>query len=179
MSSDNYYEDVDPRFADPAPEPPLPTSAPQQIPSLLMPGRPEDAPIPTDHGGYIQQVPQQHLGVQPQGQYLEPSSSYESFEGSRSPAESDMTSISRRGVNPDWRPAPGQGNNIGTAYGGNGGVLSGEIRQGPYQGPGAYGMSQGGVPNRRPPPIGQRTDVLAGNPDFEVGRRGTGRGGMM
>lgn len=57
--------------------------------------------------------------------HLEPSSSYESIqEGARSPAasgDSDYTSISQRGINPNWRPPP--------------------------QGP---GLGMGGVPNRRP-----------------------------
>ena len=86
-SADNYYEDVDPRFADPAPVPqpnsPMPTS--------LMPGHyPSTSNIDSGH--------------------LEPSSSYESIQdGTRSPAASDnsnYTSISQRGINPAWRPPP-------------------------------------------------------------------------
>jgi len=170
MSSDNYYEDVDPRFADP--EPAANGSGP--IPSLLIPGHVADAPNPPEHGmAYQSQSQQQHLNTnQGQGQYLAPATSYESF-GEGSPAESDMTSISRRGVNPDWRPGPGQGQGQ-QGYG---------PLPGPYNGNGGYATGQGGVPNRRPmvPPQGmgpQRADVLAANPDFEVGPRGTGGRGM-
>lgn len=164
MSSDNYYEDVDPRFADPEDNGPAP------IPSLLMPGHVEDAPNPPEHAmPYPTQPQQQHLNInQVHGQYLEPAASYESFgDDARSPAESDMTSISRRGVNPDWRPGPGPGHQ---GYG---------PMPGPYNGQEGYPMGQGGVPNRRPmgPAQGmgpQRADVLAANPDFEIGPRGGG-----
>ncbi|MCJ1420756.1 hypothetical protein MMC32_007115 [Xylographa parallela] len=174
-SADNYYEDVDPRFAEPA------TDNPTAIPALLMPSHTDDH-SPTQ-GNSMQYQPQEqqphHLGVtQGQGprQYLEPTSSYESFEDSRSPAESDITSISRRGVNPDWRPgpeqgAPGYGGPPGPgAYGGNNGAN------------GAYVIGGGPLPNRRPMGQPQRGDVLAGNPDFELGpRQGTGvaRRGLM
>ena len=172
-SADNYYEDVDPRFADPAVEN---SSA---IPALLMSGRNEERPFA--QGTSILYPPQdrqpQHLGVGQGpglGQYLEPTSSYESFEDSRSPAESDITSISRRGVNPDWRPGPGPGAGQGApgsgGYGGNNGAN------------GAYVIGGGPLPNRRPVGPPQRPDVLAGNPDFELGpRQGTGvaRRGLM
>lgn len=135
-SSDTYYEDVDPRFAEP--EPPIPNSGP--VPASLMPG----------HAGG------QHIdrGLSP-GHHLDPSSSYESIqEGARSPATSDtshFTSISQRGVNPNWRPGP---NGMGMT------------------------PSMGGVPNRRPmqqAPPPQR-DVLTSNPDFEI--PGGTRGGV-
>jgi len=140
MSSDNYYEDVDPRFADSDPA----ANEPAPIPSLLMPGHVENAPSPPEHGmSYHPQSQQQHLNPnQDQRQYLEPATSYESF-GQGSPAESDMTSISRRGVNPDWRPGPGQGQGPPGQHG------YGPI-PGPYNADGGYAMGQGGVPNRRP-----------------------------
>lgn len=161
-SADKYYEDVDPRFAESTAEPPA------SIPALLMPGHAEDGPPSQGIGmHYAPQGQQSHnLGVSHgQGSYLEPTSSYESFEGSRSPAESDITSISRRGVNPDWRPGPGPG---------QGGPVYGPPGQGGYGG--------GPTPNRRPMGQPQRSDVLAGNPDFELGpRQGTGvsRRGLM
>ena len=153
-SADNYYEDVDPRFADPDPTRP-------SIPSLLMPGGRMDEP--TNHVQphmQIQPVDLDRLNDQQRPSNLEPTSSYESMaEGSRSPAASEasnFTSISQRGVNPDWRPPPGQG----------------------------YPVGAGGVPNRRPVPQHQQRDVLlAGNPDFELpgagrgGRGGSARGG--
>ena len=177
-SADNYYEDVDPRFAEPESEP---TGQPT-IPSLLMPGHNESDRTAADVGmGYAPQAQQQqhHLGVsQAPGQFLEPTSSYESFEGSRSPAESDITSISRRGVNPDWRPGPGPGQG-GPGYGGNPGQYGPPGNNGAN---GVYTIGGGPLPNRRPIAQPQRPDVLAGNPDFELGpRRGTGvdRRGLM
>ena len=55
--------------------------------------------------------------------YLEPSSSYENIadgggSGSRSPAASDasqFTSVSQRGINPNWRPPPSSYQGIGGA----------------------------------------------------------------
>jgi hypothetical protein len=85
--ADNYYEDVDPRFAEPAATAPPPILAP----------------------GYVQNNnSNQNLRpiqpIQPTG--LDGSSSYEDLQsGARSPAESDrsnFTSVSQRGVNPRW-----------------------------------------------------------------------------
>ncbi|KAL8832734.1 MAG: hypothetical protein Q9191_000071 [Dirinaria sp. TL-2023a] len=91
-SGDNYYEDVDPRFA--APEPAPPASSP--LPSSLMAGPNAASNLQVDRG---------HSPA-----HLEPSSSYEDMQdGTRSPATSDnsnYTSISQRGVNPAWRPPP-------------------------------------------------------------------------
>ena len=107
-SADNYYEDVDPRFVEPEAAP----QARSPLPSALMPGRQPNSNLHVDHGN--------------EPSHLEPSSSYEDIqEGTRSPAASDnsnYTSISQRGINPAWRPPPGQG----------------------------PGMGMGGVPNRRP-----------------------------
>ncbi|KAG9809630.1 hypothetical protein KCU98_g21791, partial [Aureobasidium melanogenum] len=47
-----------------------------------------------------------------EGPSLERDSSYENIEGALSPAMSDtsnFTSVSQRGVNPNWRPPPGYG----------------------------------------------------------------------
>jgi hypothetical protein len=90
-SGDNYYEDVDPRFADSDPNSvALPSS--NALPAALTPG-----------GG----AP----GGNPNVAYLQPSNSYDDIqEGSRSPAASEashFTSVSQRGVNPNWRPPPG------------------------------------------------------------------------
>ena len=83
-SSDHYYEDVDPRFAEPLPQ----TVAP----------------------GYGNNNSGNSLTVQPiRG--LDGQSSYEDLQsGARSPAESErstFTSVSQRGVNPRWNGAPG------------------------------------------------------------------------
>ena len=137
-----YYEDVDPRFAsDPEPMPSGPPGG-HPIPQLLTPG-----------GG-------QYHGESPDSFTNRPppmTNSYEDLPGARSPAESEdtnFTSVSQRGVNPNWRPGqPGEFNSLAPM-------------------------------RRPPPAQAQaRRDVLlAGNPDFEIpgmgppGRRG-GRGG--
>lgn len=85
-SGDNYFEDVDPRFAEPPP--------------ALVPG-----PIAT---GYAPTGPS-NGNLRVGG--LDGNNSYEDIqEGARSPAESDrsnFTSVSQRGVNPRWNGAPG------------------------------------------------------------------------
>ena len=149
-SADNYYEDVDPRFA---PEP-LNTerqtqltqhtrSSSNTVPQALMPG--------------ISKVDdRQHQPVRPTIETVDPmDNSYDSFRDSQqdgliSPAASDnsnMTSISQRGVNPNWRPQDGQR----------------------FQGPGQPNL---GVPGRKP--VQQQSEmVLNSNPDFELpGGRG-------
>ncbi|KIV88215.1 hypothetical protein PV10_09132 [Exophiala mesophila] len=132
--SDIYYEDVDPRFAQD--QPPLPVEEDPEdsrVPMLLTPG-------------------QQHQ-YRPEPLNLPPSHSYEDLPGARSPAESEtsnFTSVSQRGVNPNWRP-------------GNGGEFSslGPMRRPP----GARDQQQ------------MRQDVLLqGNPDFALpGMTGPGR----
>ena len=143
--SDVYYEDVDPRFAPAEPMPP-----PQQeiMPRILTPGG-------RDYDDPAAPIPQQ-------ANVIGHNNSYEDLPGARSPAESEtsnFTSVSQRGVNPNWRPTYGQDNF------------------------GSYGPGPGG---RGPPQRQQqmRRDVLlAGNPDFELpgmgpARRGGMRGGM-
>lgn len=145
----DYYEDVDPKFAEPMNNP-----APAgQMPASLMPGgsNPNLNPAPT---------------LNTSDPNLMQSSSYEDMpDGSRSPAASEashFTSVSQRGINPNWRPPPGP------------------PMPGPY---GPYG------PRR---PVRQEDVILeanATNPDFAVpgagvgrgrgrGRGGAGRGGM-
>ena len=148
-SGDIYYEDVDPRFADENIGPP-PHGRPggQNIPSLLVPGGSNRSPI--DQPSYMmhqtQPLPEPgHLNV-------EPNSSYDSLnqDGTRSPAASEashFTSVSQRGVNPEWRAPPGSQS-------------------------GGYG---GSVPLRRP--VQQRDVLLQGNPDFELPGAGPRGGG--
>jgi hypothetical protein len=92
-SSDNYYEDVDPRFADPAPPQPAPAMAPVapgpgyvNTPNLRLQPPQSQPPLGGADGNY----------------------SYEDIHsGQRSPAESDrsnFTSVSQRGINPRWNP---------------------------------------------------------------------------
>lgn len=137
--SDIYYEDVDPRFAaESDPPPPLPLqqrAAP--VPASLAPG--------AAHG--MQDVPLARTG------------SYEDLPGARSPAESDtsnFTSVSQRGVNPNWRPG------------------------GPGDAAGQFPPQATRKPMQAQ--VQQRRDVLLGNnPDFElpVPRPGRGRGGSV
>lgn len=62
-----------------------------------------------------------HAGQDHDGPSLERDSSYENMaEGALSPAMSDtsnFTSVSQRGVNPNWRPPPGYGPGPGQAPG--------------------------------------------------------------
>ena len=104
QSSDNYYEDVDPRFAQSSPPQPIldtrhPTQATQSsatVPSSLMPGL----------------INPTHPVIEHNGEIIDPTSSYEDIpDGQRSPASdhSNMTSISQRGINPNWQPSEQQG----------------------------------------------------------------------
>lgn len=86
-SADNYYEDVDPRFAEPAAASNL---SPNSAPNYARVNNPNQNLRP----------------IQPPPMGLDGSSSYEDLHaGQRSPAESDrsnFTSVSQRGVNPRW-----------------------------------------------------------------------------
>jgi hypothetical protein len=120
--------------------PPMPDQG--RVPALLMPG--QSGQYRHDPIG----LPQTH--------------SYEDLPGARSPAESEasnFTSVSQRGVNPNWRPGNGGGGEFNSF-----------------------------APMRRPnPERHMRRDVLLqGNPDFEIPgmapmnrgmSRGRGRGG--
>lgn len=92
-NSDNYYEDIDPRFA----EVPVGLNHPSLAPSALQP--PYRAP-----GSEIRSTTISGL---------DGSRSYEDIqEGARSPAESDrsnFTSVSQRGINPRWNGPNGGG----------------------------------------------------------------------
>ena len=141
--SDVYYEDVDPRFAS-DPEP-MPNGGPggHPVPQLLTPGG----------RAYHDESPDSFHDRPPPMTH-----SYEDLPGARSPAESEdtnFTSVSQRGVNPNWRP-------------GNGGEFN----------------SLAPMRRPVPAQAQARRDVLlAGNPDFEIpgmgppNRRG-GRGGF-
>jgi hypothetical protein len=143
--SDVYYEDVDPRFqSDPEPMPQGPLPGGQPVPQLLTPGG----------GTYHDESPDSYMNRPPP---LPMQTSYEDLPGARSPAESEdtnFTSVSQRGVNPNWKP-------------GHGGEFNSLA---PMRRP-VGGQVQA-----------KRDVLLAGNPDFEIpgmvppGRRG-GRGG--
>jgi hypothetical protein len=138
--SDIYYEDVDPRFAAEAElPPPLPNQ--QSLPPALAAG-------PQQQRGYHDESPDS-LQIQPPPL----TNSYEDLPGARSPAESEtsnFTSVSQRGVNPNWRPG----------YGGEFNQFGPPRRQSntqarildanpDFQLPGT------GPPGRRPPPRGR------------------------
>ena len=131
--SDIYYEDVDPRFATESdPTPPAQQRGPP-MPASLAPG--------PAHG--MHDVP------------LAPTGSYEDLPGARSPAESEgsnFTSVSQRGVNPNWRPG-GPGDTAGQ--------FPPNVMRRPMQAQ-----------------VQQRRDLLLGNnPDFELPIPRPGRGG--
>ncbi|TIA63969.1 pali-domain-containing protein [Aureobasidium pullulans] len=137
--SESYYEDVDPRFA-------ADELSVVGVPTSLTPG----PPIPT-----VRHPSPDHLrvGQDHDGPSLERDSSYENMaEGALSPAMSDtsnFTSVSQRGVNPNWRPPPG------------------------------YGPGPGPVPGPSQQRRNERNDMILGqNPDFMLpGMRGPSRGG--
>jgi hypothetical protein len=152
-SGDHYYDDVEPRFAEPLdPTPELQAGPPSHIPPALTPGyavtpaNPNVAAAQRDPNHYL------HPSSSNPTLNLERSNSYEDIqEGSRSPAESErsnFTSVSQRGVNPRWNPA---------------------------MGPGGFGAPMN---NRRPvPPASQRNEILLNsNPDFELPGVRPGRG---
>lgn len=147
--SSDYYEDIDPKFAEPAVIPP-----PGPLPSSLMPGGSSNPNL----------LNTSTPSLNTSDPNLRRNSSYEDMpDGSRSPAASEashFTSVSQRGVNPNWRPPPpGMG--------------------GPPV-PGQYGPYGGRRPMRQEDVI---LEANAANPDFavpgaELGRgRGRGRGG--
>lgn len=98
--SSDYYEDVDPKFAEPRPNPP-------PMPSSLIPGG-----MP---GAYSSNPNLLSASNAPPPQLSDPNlprtSSYDDLpDGSRSPAASEashFTSVSQRPVNPAWHPEMG------------------------------------------------------------------------
>lgn len=148
--SDVYYEDVDPRFAvDPEPMPTIGAAhaSPPRLsilPNSLTPGPqgpmgPQYLTVDDGHAHGASSVDQD--------------STYDIAEGARSPAGSDVshfTSVSQRGVNPNWRPPMGMG--------------------GPGYGPGSA------IGQRR----NERSDMILGaNPDFSIPGMGPPtRGGL-
>lgn len=96
-ASDNYYEDVAPQFMSPETDSHHLTQTTQHtqsshaMPASLMPGiSAPNYPVVEHHG-----------------EIMNADESYDSLpDGQRSPASdnSEMTSISQRGVNPNWRP---------------------------------------------------------------------------
>lgn len=105
-SSDNYYEDVDPRFAS------EPTNTTHHNPSTHNP-QPYNVPH-TLMPGLASTDPNQHQSIQPTIENVDPSYRYDSYhepqDGLISPAASDystMTSVSQRAINPNWRPQDG------------------------------------------------------------------------
>jgi hypothetical protein len=153
-SSSEYYEDVDPRFAEPA------RSNPPPMPTALMPGgysHPNNS-----NPSFLQAPPPLFNNSDPN---LPRTSSYDDLpEGSRSPVASEashFTSVSQRPVNPNWRPDMGAPAGQFAPYGGGG----------------------GGPPRRPMRQEDAILEANVANPDFAIpgampGRgRGRGRGG--
>lgn len=145
----DYYEDVDPKFAEPAQQA---QQQPPPMPSSLMPG------------GYAHpNISNPSFLSAPHGSdpNLPRTSSYDDLpDGSRSPAASEashFTSVSQRPVNPNWRPEMG--------------APAGQFA--PYGGPGA------GPPRRPMRQEDIILEANSANPDFAIpgSRGGRGRGG--
>jgi hypothetical protein len=99
---DTYYEDVDPRFAEP--------TQPQQLPGNFIPPALQAGPRGPPLNTHLSPT-YQHGGSSQDLRDLRDPSMESLQEGQRSPAASDashFTSVSQRGVNPNWRPPPGQ-----------------------------------------------------------------------
>lgn len=172
--SEDYYEDVDPRFAEPS-EVTLTQQAPSSpLPTSLVPGYAQHQqqqqqahaqPMPPPHQRHLHPDPH-HLHPDSIPHIDRTSSSSDIADGARSAATSEasnFTSISQRGINPNWRPQPPPAS---------------------LAGPGGYGPAgYGPAPGRMGP---RREDVLLeANPDFALpggpgprGRGGPVRGGF-
>lgn len=118
-ASSDYYEDVDPRFAEDPPS--IPTTSAQMANVVSSPpsGLPSSTVIPAGYGS--RNSPQAALDPNAN---LGPNSynnSYEDLpEGARSPAASEashFTSVSQRGINPQWNPPPPNPAYSGAGYG--------------------------------------------------------------
>lgn len=140
-SGDNYYEDVDPRFA----EQPSTNNSMAPPPLAIAPGYAANG----NSSG----------SLQPMGG-LDGNNSYEDIQsGSRSPAESErsnFTSVSQRGVNPRWNgnqngygpPMPNQGRRPNNAPQRNDLLLNSNPD---FQLPGGRGGRNGGAGRARGP----------------------------
>jgi len=167
-SSTVYYEDVNPGFAvESNPAPPIPAEHERQeqlIPHLLQ---------PNGHDGQRQFGPSPNEMLRPISGEIDAVSSCEDLEqGTRSPAESEIsnfTSVSQRGVNPNWRPGyPGEVGNFGPASAPT------------YGQPGIMRKPVGMGMQARQEQQNKKDLLFAGNPDFEIpgmGPNRRGRGG--
>ncbi|KAF2160273.1 hypothetical protein M409DRAFT_29362 [Zasmidium cellare ATCC 36951] len=167
-NSENYYEDVDPRFAeDPQQQVPGGFHAMSHDPSHRESGIPNALTPGPQYTGHPTQTNPSYL--QPSDEHSRPASDTSNGllepipDGARSPAEgseaSHFTSISQRGINPAWRPGPG------SAPPGQASIFAG---------------SSASAVQRRKEDV-----ILNANPDFALpgmGRghgRGRGRGGTL
>jgi len=160
-SGDNYYEDVDPRFAEPI----QPVQELSAVPAALIPGYNNSLPgtqtTATNHDpGYL------HPSSFNPALALDSNQPYEDIaaEGSRSPAESErsnFTSVSQRGVNPRWNGGPG--NMAMPPSGGDGHIAPLNTSRKPVPPPAAAVAAQ------------RNEMVLNSNPDFELPGAGAGR----
>jgi hypothetical protein len=123
-SSSDYYEDVDPRFAEPV------RSNPPPMPPARMPGG--YAQQNTSNPSFLQAPPQLFTNNNSDPN-LPRTSSYDDLpEGSRSPVASEashFTSVSQRPVNPNWRPEMGAPAGQFAPYGNPGGPPRRPMRQ--------------------------------------------------
>ena len=153
-SSDNYYEDVDPRWAHQeqqqlSQEQPVDTAA---VPPSLMPAAGYLHPSRADpYGRKLSDNSSHYSDLQPPGALSGSDPTWRA----RSPAHSDtsnFTSVSQRGINPEWaasqRGPPGAYGS-GSYYGGGSGV-------------GGHGRNDS--PKRYRP----QDAILADNPEFSV-----------
>ena len=139
----------------------MPPPQPQQQPAMLH---------PHDQQARNQFGPSAHEALRPISDNLDATSSYEDLQqGARSPAESEtsnFTSVSQRGVNPNWQPADGPG-----AFGAYGPGPGGNA----YNGGSHIGRKPvGGRANVREQQM-KRDQLLTGNPDFEIPGAGAAR----
>lgn len=108
--SETYYEDIDPRFAEEpqlqsSPPPATNVTTPSSHPSSLQAARGR-----TTNQNNL--TPDYQPGPIPNYHDMRHESTESLQDGQRSPAISDAshyTSVSQRGINPNWRPPPGSG----------------------------------------------------------------------
>ncbi|KAB8356532.1 hypothetical protein FH972_024114 [Carpinus fangiana] len=147
QSSDNYYEDVDARFAQENRSVHESAPAPAPMPSTLVPGYGQQPVSYVQHMDLNREPSQSSVYTDPQG---------DMDLRAKSPAHSDnsnFTSISQRGVNPNWQP-----DGAGAPMGPSG-----------YRG-GSHLSSRGPAPRRA------QDTLLNGNPDFSLPGMGSSAG---